>query len=112
MTQTEAPKHEHGSAPHGATSAADDHHDPLHDIDGLKTTLGVFGTVLLIVAMIWGMSRMYAQLIRVERHNKIEIAPTIELDEMRKLEAQELAGKRQGHGSISIDDAIQAYLKK
>ena len=97
---------------HGHAAQDDSHHDPLHDIDGPKTTYAVVGTLVLVVALIWLMSRLYAVMVQVERQAKIGDVEATELNKINKPSLDELAGKHKDRGSKTIDQAIQEYLAK
>lgn len=99
--------------PHSAhgPANADDHHDPLHDIDGPKTVFAVLGTLGLVVVLIWAMSHLYNVMVQVERQEKIGNVPAEELEAMRKVEHDELDGRNPNRGKMSIDQAIAEYIK-
>ena len=115
MTTTEAPAHEPdeeeltAQAPPAVT---DDHHDPLHDIDDMKTVCAILGSLALIVFMCWSMSHMFNVLVQVERQEKIGNVKPIELQKIEKEARDELAGKNPNRGTKSIDQAITEYLAK
>ena len=46
-------------------------HDPEHDVDGIKTSVAVFGSLLLIVITIWATSHLFSLMVQVERKSKI-----------------------------------------
>ena len=109
MTQTEAAPDEvngHGAAP------SDDHHDPLHDIDDMKTVMAIVGALVLIVTMIWGMTHLYNIMVQVERQEKIGDIKPVEYEAIRKEAELELAGKHPDRGPKTIDEAIKQYLAK
>ena len=41
-------------------------HDPEHDVDGIKTSVAVFGSLLLIVVTIWATSHLFSLMVQVE----------------------------------------------
>ena len=90
----------------------DEHVDPLHDIDGPKTTYAVVGTLVLVVGLIWAMSHLYTLMVRVERQAKIGDIEPKELNQIRAAERAELNGENPNRGAMKIEDAIAAYLKK
>ena len=114
MTQTEEPTRDSAAATdaHHAAPQLDDHHDPTHDIDGKKTVFAVLGTLGLVVFLIWAMSHLFNVMVQVERKAKIGDTPAAEFHEVKAGAEAELAGKAPGKGSKSIDEAIEAYLKK
>ena len=93
-------------------AASDPHHDPLHDIDGPRTTYAVVGSLVVIVALMWLMSRLYAVVVQVERQAKIGDVEATELHKINKPSLDELAGKHKDRGAKTIDQAIQEYLAK
>ncbi len=113
MTHTEAPAQKpdevsgHEASHHGGT-----HGDPLHDIDGPKTTYAVVGSLVVIVGLIWAMSHLYNIVVQVERQTKIGDIETKELNQIRAAEHAELNGENPNRGSMKIEDAITEYLKK
>ena len=111
MTQTEAPIQEPEEADDPTPSVSvDDHHDPLHDIDGKKTILAVGGTLLTVVFLCWVMSHLFFFMTAVERKAKIGDRPTIELDLIRAAAQMELDGKNPARGSMTLDQAMAGYL--
>jgi len=83
-------------------------HDPEHDVDGWKTSLAVFGTLLLIVSVIWATSHLFSLMVQVERKAKIhDIAPK-ELQQIRGEADKELSGKNPNRGSMTIEAAMKA----
>lgn len=114
MTTTEAapkqePEEAHGHAPE---SHDDDHHDPLHDIDAKKTIFSVLGVLGGVVFLMWVMTHMFNVLVQVERQTKIGDVPATELQQVRGDAMDELAGKKPGYGTATIDQAIAEYIKK
>jgi hypothetical protein len=86
-------------------------HDPEHDVDGIKTSIGVFGSLLLIVITIWATSHLFSLMVQVERKSKIhDIAPK-ELQRIRGEANGELAGKNANRGTMTIEAAMQAIAK-
>lgn len=114
MTQTEAaPTQEPDEVTgHGADTTVDDHHDPLHDIDDMKTVVAIIGSLVVIVAMVWGMSHLYNVMVQVERQVKIGDIKPIEYLKIRGEAELELAGKHPDRGPKTIDEAIKQYLAK
>ena len=111
MTQIEAPIQEPEEADDPPPLfPADDHHDPLHDIDGKKTILAVGGTLLTVVGLCWVMSHLFFFMTAVERKAKIGDRPTIELDQIRAAAEDELDGKVIERGSMTIEQAMAGYL--
>ena len=110
MTQTEAPAHPPDEY-HGSLPPVDDHHDPLHDIDGMKTTVAVVGTLVMIVFLIWAMTHLFNVMVRVERQKKIADVPTTEINEIRADMAKELSGQHGTRGKMTIEAAMEAYRK-
>ena len=106
MTQTEAPAHEPD------VHHDDTHVDPLHDIDGPKTTYAVVGSLVVIVGLMWAMSHLYNIMVQVERQSKIGDIQPKELNQIRAEENAELNGENPTRGSMKIEDAITEYLKK
>jgi hypothetical protein len=113
MTHTEAPAPQPDEIEgHTAEHHGDGHVDPLHDIDGPKTTYAVVGSLVLIVGMCWGMAHLYNIMVQVERQAKIgDIVPK-ELIAIRKAHNAELNGENPNRGTKTIDQAIAEYLKK
>lgn len=114
MTQTEAaptqdPEEVQSHAPE---SHEDDHHDPLHDIDAKKTIYSVLGTLGGVVFLMWAMTHLFNLLVQVERQTKIGDIPATELQQIRGDAMDELAGKKPGRGTMTIDEAIAKYIKK
>ena len=104
--------HSEASA-HDATEPQ--HVDPEHDIDGLKTTLAVVGTLGTIVFVFWLMTHLYNVMVKVERQRKIADAPTTEIIEIRAEMAKELGGdnanfKDKKLGKLTIEAAMKAYV--
>ena len=113
MTHTEAPAQQPDEIDgHAAAHHDDEHVDPLHDIDGPKTTYAVVGTLVLIVGMIWGMSHLYNVMVQVERQAKIGDVVPVELNQIRAEQRAELNGENPNRGTKKIDAAIAEYLKK
>ena len=113
MTHTEAPAPQPDEV--GFHQAGQDdkaHGDPLHDIDGPKTTYAVVGSLAVIVGLIWAMSHLYTLMVRVERQAKIGDIEAKELNRIRAGERAELNGENPNRGSMTIEDAITEYLKK
>ncbi len=108
MTHTEAATRESDEV----ASHEPSHHDPLHDIDGPKTTYAVVGSLVVIVGLIWGMSHLYNIIVQVERQAKIGDIEPKELNRIRAEEHAELNGENPDRGSMTIEDAITEYLKK
>lgn len=96
----------------GHTASDDSHHDPMHDIDGPKTTYAIVGTLLIVVVLIWLMSRLYAIVVQVERQAKIGDIEATELNKINKPSLDELAGKHKDRGAKTIEQAVQEYLAK
>ena len=90
----------------------DEHVDPLHDIDGPKTTYAVVGTLVVVVALIWAMSHLYNVVVQVERQAKIGDVLPLELMEIRKAHKSELNGENKNRGSKTINQAIADYIAK
>lgn len=111
MTQTATTTPEAEEA-HNADPANPLTHDPLNDIDGMKTTLAVVGTLAFIVFLIWAMTHLFNVMVQVERQTKIGDIKPIQLQETRKIENTELSGQNPNRGKMTIDQAIEAYLKK
>ena len=109
MTHTEVPDE---VASHETGHHDDTHGDPLHDIDGPKTTYAVVGSLVVIVGLIWGMSHLYNIMVQVERQAKIGDIEPKELNRIRAEEHAELNGENPNRGSMKIEDAITEYLKK
>jgi hypothetical protein len=113
MTQTEAtPTQEPDEVGGHAAPPVDDHHDPLHDIDDVKTVIAVVGTLAVIVTVIWGMSHLFNVIVQVEHQEKIGNIPAVEFERIRDEGYQELAGKHPDRGTKTIDQAITEYLAK
>lgn len=83
-------------------------HDPEQDVDGLKTSVGVFGSLFLIVAVIWATSHLFSLMVQVERKVKIHDVAPKELQQIRGKAADELAGKNPDRGSMTIEAAMKA----
>jgi hypothetical protein len=83
--------------------------DPDHDIDTRRTvtwltvcTVGVF----VCVFVLW---QLYSAVIFHERQQKVEQAPTADLDVLRQ---QESADLQAGPGRKSLEEAMRAYVER
>ena len=111
MTQTEAPIQEPGEADDPTPPVfVDDHHDPLHDVDGKKTIIAVGGTLLTVVFLCWAMSHLFFFMTAIERKAKIGDRPTTELNQIRAAAQKELDGKIIERGSMTLEQAMAGYL--
>ena len=106
MTQNETPNPE----PQGYSGR--EAHDPAHDVDGLKTSIAVFGTLALIVVTIYLASHLFSLMVKVERKAKIEDVPATEMLQIRGAAESELAGKNPNRGAMTIDAAMKALATK
>jgi hypothetical protein len=86
-------------------------HDPEHDVDGIKTSVAVFGSLLLIVVTIWATSHLFSLMVQVERKAKIHDVVPKELQKIRGEAANELAGKNANRGAMTIEAAMKAIAK-
>ena len=87
-------------------------HDPEEDVDAWKTSIGVFGSLVLIVTVIWATSHLFSLMVQVERKAKIhDIAPK-ELQKIQGEADSELAGKNPNRGSMTIDAAMKAVANQ
>ncbi len=86
-------------------------HDPEHDVDGIKTSIAVFGSLLLIVTTIWATSHLFSLMVQVERKSKIHDVVPKELQQIRGEANDELAGKNANRGTMTIEAAMQAIAK-
>jgi hypothetical protein len=114
MTQTKAPTQDSaGARGHhdGAATGVDDHHDPLHDIDGFKTIVAVFGSLFAIVFLIWVMTHLFNVMVQVEQQAKIADIPTTEINNIRAEEDRELSGKNPNRGTKTIEQAMRELAK-
>ena len=112
MSHTEAPAQPDEVTAHDGGHHDAGHVDPLHDIDGPKTTYAIVGSLVVIVGTMWAMSHLYNVMVQVERQAKIGDIEAKELMEIRAVEHTELNGENEKRGSMTIDEAITEYLKK
>lgn len=85
--------------------------DPEHDVDGIKTTIAVFGSLFVIVTTIWATSHLFSLMVQVERKAKIHDVIPKELNQIRGEATNELAGKNPNRGSMTIEAAMKALAK-
>ncbi len=85
-------------------------HDPEHDIDARSATLWfVSGTIVLFLAL-WIMLPIFVRVLEAERADKIDTAPTTELNDVVDAERQFLKG--QNPSKKSIDQVLQQMVGK
>lgn len=83
--------------------------DPAHDIDGRKTWTWLLGCAAGVFVTVWLLDIVFHTVTFNQRVKVIENAPTTQLDQLRKQEAEALSA---GQGRISIDQSIEDYLNK
>jgi hypothetical protein len=66
--------------------------DPEHDIDARSATLWVVGGTLATFFCLWIMVPIFVRVLDAERVNKIDLAPTTELNDVRDAEHEFLGG--------------------
>lgn len=116
MTTTDTPPHESEETrdPHATAAAVPGAGmpDPEHDVDGLKTTVAVFGSLALIIGTIWATSHLFTLMVQVERKAKIHDIVPKELIKIRTEANDELAGKFPERGKMTIEAAMKAIASK
>ena len=82
--------------------------DPAHDFDAKTTTRWLVISTVFVFVTIALLMQLFTWVIHNERVRVVEEAPTRQLDELRKLELEELGP---GEGRKSLEQAIDDYLK-
>lgn len=83
--------------------------DPAHDIDARKTWAWLLGSAVGVFVTVAILDVVFTAVAHDQRVRSIELAPTRQRDELREQERDALAA---GDGRISIDAAIEKYLKQ
>jgi hypothetical protein len=79
--------------------------DPEHDIDARSATLWFVGGALVFFASLWLMLPIFLNVFEVERHKKIDQAPTTEYDDVKDAEMEFLKGANPKQKNI--DDVVR-----
>lgn len=83
--------HHHGEHAPGATHEALPL-DPEHDIDARSATLWFVGGTIVLFLSLWLMVPIFMRVLDAERMNKIDKAPTTELNDVTDAEKEFLGG--------------------
>lgn len=86
--------HKHNADHYGEPGA---HHeptpiDPENDIDAKSSTYWVIGGTVVLILSLWAMLPIFLRIQDVEQHNKINLQPNVEYEEVRDHEMEFLGG--------------------
>lgn len=89
--------------------------DPLHDIDGKKTLTWVVVFMVMVFGGMWLLAVTFGFVLEQQHQTKIYDRETVELNELRAREREELAAsKDNGDGTVrlSIEEAMRRLAEK
>ena len=80
--------------------------DPDHDIDAKKTVSALVACTVFVFASVWVLHIVFGRVVFQERQQKIDLAPTAELDALHSQEQAELSTNG------GIEAAMQDYVEQ
>lgn len=82
--------------------------DPERDIDAKKTTIVLIISTVFVFGSVWLLSHVFAVVVQSQRVERVEQAPTEQIDTLRAWEIEQL---KAGDGRKSIEDSIKELAK-
>ena len=106
-TATPAQTHQHDDK--NANGAQPEAIDPTNEIDAKTTTIVLVISTIFVFGTVWILSYIFAEVMFQERVERVEQAPTEQLEALRLEEAEMLGA---GNGRISIEDSMKELTNK
>ena len=80
--------------------------DPDHDIDAKKTVTALVACTVFVFVTVWILHIVFGRVVFQQRQNKVDQAPTAQLETLRAQEQAELSLKG------GIEKSMQDYVEK